>query len=95
MSDLPEMLRGAIALEYHETVHTALMSDKDNEKYEERSDSHAPCDSCPPCAETLNGPTCDGGCKSGDPLVCPDNKTTFEPAVAAWSAPPPLPGAYA
>ena len=105
MNDFPEMLRGAIAIEHEDAIRTAWQAEErkaEGKNYPERSDSVQPCDSCPPCGATVGGitcgractgdtcgNTCDETCATCDPICAP--KKAFQPAVAGWSAPPPLP----
>ena len=96
MSDLPNMLKGPIALEYSDTVHTAWMAyDEKKPKPEHTHDKGCPehtHNSCPPCEDTAGGGDTCSSCKSnGD--CAEKKKAAFHPAVAGWMAPPPLPPA--
>jgi hypothetical protein len=98
MSDLPEMMSGAIALEYHDTVHTAWMSygeeQKEPSRGKDKCDSRQPCNDTVPVDCTVDGQSCPvGDCKSGDAPICAPRKADFHPVVAGWSVPPPLPPA--
>ena len=99
MPNLPKMLTGAIALEFQDTVHAAWASaEEEKKKHKEHSKSVYECQSCGICADTVDdtctvvGDTCSAGCKAGTD-DCQKKKATFEPLVAGWSAPPPLPPA--
>ena len=106
MSELPELLRGAIAFEYQDVIGAAWMAAKKAPKKKappkkqapkERSHSVRPCDSCEICGDTVGGITCNRLCETGDSCDCPGTKKkkqkAFQPAAPGWSAPPPLPPA--
>jgi len=76
MSDLPEMLRGAIAEEYTELMRAAGPDEPD--------DTNA-CDTKPPdiCKPKTDGGTC-------SVPRCSLKEHAFQPALAGWSTPPAL-----
>jgi hypothetical protein len=101
MQELPDILNGAIAQEFQETIQTGWLA-AEYKHPGAPSDTIAPCDaSCkaPDCDDsplpadcTINDQTCPLGECTNNGRLCHDKKSAaFHPTLAGWSAPPALP----
>ncbi len=99
MSDLPEILSGAIALEYKGTIQGGWLAYDDKPQPPSKTVGHCVTCTLPECQGsdlpkdcTVEGPSCPvGDCSSRDLADCCNQKqASFYPTVAGWSTPPAL-----
>jgi hypothetical protein len=102
MAELPDLLTGAIALEYVDTVRAAwLAAENPYEKPKvEPTHDHQHCTTRHPACPGLSLPgqlctACDESCSGGAHACSCDGEEKkgagFQPAVAGWLTPPALP----
>jgi len=100
MRQLPELLSGAIAQEYQETIEAGWLAS------EPEKGPGTPSNTIAPCEQTCRAPLCDDDSLPVDCTVggdtcpvtgcgknCTEKKysAAFHPTLAGWSAPPALP----